>query len=101
MLDLSPGNGDLFILKGLLNETRYGFRITKSILIQVLIIDFFNSQKSAAVQSDYFNEEPMYYQILKTKWFFLFSKTLELHTQVEIKEMKVVRKNHIINKIRK
>lgn len=67
MLDLSPGNGDLFILKCLLNETRYGFRITKSILIQVLIIDFFNSQKSAAVQIDYFNEEPMYYQILKTK----------------------------------
>lgn len=38
MLDLSPGNGNLFILKGLLNATRDSFRITKSILIQVLII---------------------------------------------------------------
>lgn len=40
MLDLSPGNGNLFILKGLLNETRDGFRITKLIWIQVLIIAF-------------------------------------------------------------
>jgi len=40
MLDLSPGNGNLFILKGLLNGTRDSFRITKYILIQVLIIVF-------------------------------------------------------------